>query len=263
MLYALDRVAATCIRAQIAHRAVQQVVRSSSNRAAVTKGFDEQRLQEGSTSTIGRRENCDAVQGTRTPSSASTGWLRTVKIPGIIPGIRKVAKNMMQRSDAAWTKLFPTYISHGEANIVKQGLELRSSWLFREHTLTKTGNNVRLENVKSLDLIRKGRLSDVVWTDKIFTAAVAHDSENHRQQLLSPTWKKSRTRRIRSRTLFLKSMVVWAGMTSEGKTLFVFVDKNARINSDVYQNVILDGNLILLAKNIFREKGLFFSRTVR
>lgn len=38
-------------------------------------------------------------------------------------------------------------------------------------------------------------------------------------------------------------MVVWAGMTSEGKTLFVFVDKNARINSDVYQNVILDAGL--------------------
>uniref|UniRef100_A0A1I7UKB4 Metallophos domain-containing protein n=1 Tax=Caenorhabditis tropicalis TaxID=1561998 RepID=A0A1I7UKB4_9PELO len=39
--------------------------------------------------------------------------------------------------------------------------------------------------------------------------------------------------------LFPKSVIVWAGSTSEGNVPLVFIDRNVKINSDVYQKMAL------------------------
>ncbi|UYV75058.1 RECK [Cordylochernes scorpioides] len=98
----------------------------------------------------------------------------------------------------------------------------------------------RLDKAKNLfSMIRVGRLSDIVWTDeKIFTVEVAHNSQNH-HQLLPPENKASRKRRMQTRLKLPKSVMVWAGVTSEGKTPLVFFDQNFKLDSQVYQDIIL------------------------
>ncbi|XGW14325.1 hypothetical protein V3C99_000557, partial [Haemonchus contortus] len=65
--------------------------------------------------------------------------------------------------------------------------------------------------------------------------------------------KNSRKRRVKTISLFPKSVMVWAGITSEGKIPLVFVDKNIKINSETYQNVILRDTLLPWARSHFGE----------
>uniref|UniRef100_A0A7I4YY70 Transposase n=1 Tax=Haemonchus contortus TaxID=6289 RepID=A0A7I4YY70_HAECO len=121
--------------------------------------------------------------------------------------------------------------------------------------LSEAAQKNRLEKCqKHLAAVRAGRLSDIVWTDeKIFTVEVAHSGQNQRQ-LLPRAEKNSRKRRVKTRSLLPNSVMVWAGITPEEKTPLVFVDKNIKINSETYQNVILRGTLLPWARNHFGER---------
>ncbi|XGW04038.1 hypothetical protein V3C99_015295, partial [Haemonchus contortus] len=133
-----------------------------------------------------------------------SGRPRTVNVPRI----RKVIKKRISRND----------------DIVKCELDFHSYRFFRGQMLSEAAKKNRLEKCqKLLAAVRAGRLSDIVWTDeKVFTVEVAHNSQNQRQ-LLPRAEKNSRKRRVKTRTLFPKSVMVWAGITSEGKTPLVFV----------------------------------------
>ena len=50
------------------------------------------------------------------------------------------------------------------------------------------------------------------------------------------------------------SVMVWAGVTSEDKTLLVFIDTNVKINSEVYRKVVLVDNSLPRAKRHFAQR---------
>uniref|UniRef100_A0A8R1I2D3 HSNSD domain-containing protein n=1 Tax=Caenorhabditis japonica TaxID=281687 RepID=A0A8R1I2D3_CAEJA len=88
------------------------------------------------------------------------------------------------------------------------------------------------------------RVSDVIWTDeKIFTIEPLPNRQNQRQ-LLSKDDSMSPKRRLAHNRLFPKSVMVWAGITATGKTPLVFIERNVKINSEVYQKIVLMDNLL-------------------
>ena len=80
-------------------------------------------------------------------------------------------------------------ISRGSVqNIVKCELGIRSYRLLQEHTLTDKTKKNMLECAKKLGChLRAGPLLNVLFTDEIFTAEAAPNSQNHRQLLLPLT----------------------------------------------------------------------------
>lgn len=85
-------------------------------------------------------------------------------------------------------------------------------------------------------LVAAGRLNRVLFTDeKIFTIERHHNSQNHRQLLR----RKGLAAKLIERSHFPRSVMVWGGICATGKTPLVFIDRNVKINANVYQNVIL------------------------
>ncbi|CAP30671.1 Protein CBG11256 [Caenorhabditis briggsae] len=101
-------------------------------------------------------------------------------------------------------------------SIVKKDLGLNSYRLLRGQYLTEQSKKNRLEKAKKLlDALKVRRLSEVIWTDeKIFTVEPLPNRQNARQ-LLSKDEAKSPKRRLAYKRLFPKSVMVWAGLTSE------------------------------------------------
>ncbi|UYV68186.1 hypothetical protein LAZ67_5003296 [Cordylochernes scorpioides] len=144
----------------------------------------------------------------------------------------------------------------GVQNIVKRKLGLRSYPLHRGQTFFEAVMKDHLDKAKKLlSKIRVGRLSDIVWTDeKIFTVEVA---QNHRQ-LLPPGNKASRKSGVHTRLKFPKSIIVWARVISEGKTPLVFIDRNVKIYSQVYQDVIQRDFLLPWARQYLNSRNIVF-----
>ncbi|UYV67036.1 hypothetical protein LAZ67_4003714 [Cordylochernes scorpioides] len=74
---------------------------------------------------------------------------------------------------------------------------------------------------------------------------------NQHTPLLLQEDKASRKRRVHTRLKLSKSVMVWVEVTSEGKTPLVFIDRNIKIDSQVYQDVILRDCLLPWARQHF------------
>uniref|UniRef100_A0A2Q4SN30 HTH luxR-type domain-containing protein n=1 Tax=Caenorhabditis japonica TaxID=281687 RepID=A0A2Q4SN30_CAEJA len=130
-------------------------------------------------------------------------------------------------------------------SIVKNDLKLKSYKLRRGQYLSDKSKAMRLEKCrKLLQHFQVRRVSDVIWTDeKIFTIEPLPNRQNQRQ-LLSKDHSMSPKRRLAHNRLFPKSVMVWAGITATGKTPLVFIERNVKINSEVYQKIVLMDNLL-------------------
>lgn len=166
--------------------------------------------------------------------------------------MRDIIKKRIKRNDElSLNKMAAELkISRGSLqNIVKNELKLRSYRLRQGQYLTDAAKANRLQKCKNLlKFFQVRRFEDVLWTDeKVFTVEVAHNSQNHRQ-LLSPTLKNTLARKIRTRTHFPKSLMVWGGITATSKTPLIFIEKNVKINAQVYQEVIIKKAVIPWSK---------------
>uniref|UniRef100_A0A8R1E9D3 HTH luxR-type domain-containing protein n=2 Tax=Caenorhabditis japonica TaxID=281687 RepID=A0A8R1E9D3_CAEJA len=130
-------------------------------------------------------------------------------------------------------------------SIVKNDLKPKSYKLRRGQYLSDKSKAMRLEKCrKLLQHFQVRRVSDVIWTDeKIFTIEPLPNRQNQRQ-LLSKDDSMSPKRRLAHNRLFPKSVMVWAGITATGKTPLVFIERNVKINSEVYQKIVLMDNLL-------------------
>lgn len=146
-------------------------------------------------------------------------------------------------------------------NIVKNDLKMHSYHLLRGQFLTKKNKESRLDKAKKLLKILKVRLiSDVIWSDeKIFTIEPIPNRQNHRQ-LLPKDQAKSPKRKMVYNKLFPKSVMVWAGFTSEGKVPLVFIDRNVKINSEVYQKCVLKDVLLPWVTSHFGQRPFIFQQ---
>ncbi|CAS00634.1 Protein CBG27172 [Caenorhabditis briggsae] len=156
---------------------------------------------------------------------------------------RGIIKKRITRNDAVSMNQMASSLGiprQSVQSIVKKDLGLNSYRLLRGQYLTEQSKKNRLEKAKKLlDALKVRRLSEVIWTDeKIFTVEPLPNRQNARQ-LLSKDEAKSPKRRLAYKRLFPKSVMVWAGLTSEGKVPLVFIDRNVKINSDVYQKLVL------------------------
>ena len=166
--------------------------------------------------------------------------------------MRKIIKQRIDRNDERSLNQMAKElkISRGSVqNIVKKKLGLRSYRLSKGQFLTDELKASRLQKSKHLlQFFKTARIEDVLWSDeKIFTIEVAHNPQNHRQ-LMAPDQKKTLKRKIRTRALFPKGLMVWGGVTAKAKTPLVFIDKNVKINAKVYQNKVLHKVVIPLQR---------------
>ena len=150
-------------------------------------------------------------------SAMKISWIRRV-----------IKKRIIQNVGISLNKIASDLdISRGSVqNIVKCELGLRSYRLLQRHTLTDKAEKNRLERAKKLLChLRTGRLYNILFTDeKIFTMEAAPNSQDH-QQLLSTSGRNSGKRRIRTRTLFPKSVMVWGGICATGRLRPFFFSK--------------------------------------
>ena len=84
-----------------------------------------------------------------------------------------------------------------------------------------------------------GRHRSILFTDeKIFTVERCHNHQNDRI-LLQKGSSTSPDASTITRNHFPSHVMVWAGVTANGKTPLVFVDKGVKINAQFYQQQIL------------------------
>lgn len=111
-------------------------------------------------------------------------------------------------------------ISRGSLqSIVKNDLKLFSYRLLNGQVLTDKAKHNRKEKCKKLlAFLTVRRLAETLWTDeKVFPVEVAKNPQNHRQ-IISPAQKNTRKRKVATRSLFPKSLMVWGGISATGKT---------------------------------------------
>ncbi|XGW28476.1 hypothetical protein V3C99_008332 [Haemonchus contortus] len=137
-----------------------------------------------------------------------------------VPRMRKVIKKRISLEDEVRMNKIASdlHISRRSVqNIVECELDFYSYRLIRGQMLSKAAKKNRSKKCQELlAAVRASLVSDIVWTDeKIFTVEVTHNGQNQRQ-LLFRAEKNSRKRRAKTRSLFLTSVTVWAGITSEG-----------------------------------------------
>lgn len=160
-----------------------------------------------------------------------------------VPRIRNIIKKRINRNDGLSMNKVASDLQIARStvqNIVKKEFGFRSYRLLTGQTLTDNAMINRAQKArKLLRTLTSRRLDKVLFTDeKVFTVEVAKNPQNHRQ-LLSSVDKNSRKRRIRTRTLFPKSVMVWGGICATGKTPLVFIKKGVKINAAYYQDEIL------------------------
>lgn len=121
--------------------------------------------------------------------------------------------------------------------IVKQDLLLRSYKLQKAHLLTEAMKETRLERCKPLKRrFAAGRHRSILFSDeKIFDIEQCYNRQNSRMWSAEPP---SPDDRIVARSQKPKSVMVWAGVTHDGKTPLVFIPEGVKVNQDVYRAML-------------------------
>ncbi|EYB95186.1 hypothetical protein Y032_0163g3510 [Ancylostoma ceylanicum] len=103
-------------------------------------------------------------------------------------------------------------------------------------------SQARLEKCRRLRKIFKVcGIEDVPWTDeKNFAIEVAYNSQNE-SRLISPSQRHSSDceRRVVTKSLFARRVMVWEGVTAKAKTPLVFIEENFEIDAKFYQDKTL------------------------
>lgn len=109
--------------------------------------------------------------------------------------------------------------------------------------------------------LRRGLIQDVNWTDyNIFAVKVIRNSQNH-LELLVLTEVKFQKRRTQSKALYLKSLIVCAGLTAEAKKApLAFIQKSVKINAEVYRNKVYKKVLLPWINSNFNNRQMILQQ---
>jgi len=109
-------------------------------------------------------------------------------------------------------------------------------------------------------LVAAGRVKNVLFSDeKIFTVQRHHNIQNDRI-LLKKGSAYYLAKKIVTRSLFPKSVMVWAGITADGKTPLVFVERGVKINAEIYQENILRKVLLPWSQKHYGNRSWTFQQ---
>jgi len=138
--------------------------------------------------------------------------------------------------------------------IAKRNLGLKPYKIHKAHELTVTQKKNRLLRSKQLlQRAANGEFKKTVFTDeKIFTVQQVLNKQNDRVWAASKSSCDSKKFQA-SRRQGPPSVMVWAGITQDGRTPLVFVPDGCKINAETYRNLILEQGLKPWADSHFRN----------
>ena len=178
------------------------------------------------TKSIEDRKRCGRPRSVTTPAMVKKVKLRITRNPN--RSMRKMAKEMK--------------VSEGSIrNIVKNELELKSLKRHHAHQLTVQTKKLRLQRCKAmLQRFTQSETENILFSyEKIFTIEAVSNRQNDR--ILAPNVGSIADEvRIIPHSRRPKSVMVWAGISTHGRTKLIFVPDGVKINSQTYQDLILE-----------------------
>jgi inhibitor of nuclear factor kappa-B kinase subunit alpha len=174
---------------------------------------------------------------------------------------RKRIKGRIQRNPKLSTRKLAksTGVSRSSVQrILKNHLGLKAFKLQKAHLLTDTMKATRLKMCKALKRrFAAGRHKSILFSDeKLFTIEQSHNHQNDRIWAIEVPLQD----KLVNRSQKPKSVMVWAGVTSNGKTPLIFVEEGVKINQKIYQEQILESKLLPWAQGHFKEENWAFQQ---
>jgi inhibitor of nuclear factor kappa-B kinase subunit alpha len=129
-------------------------------------------------------------------------------------------------------------------NVVKKQLHMKPYKLKKGHILTDSAKQTRLVRCRALKArFAGGRHRNIIFSDeKLFT--IEQHFNPHNDRILAKTGADIPAKlKIVPRQGHPPSVMVWAAVSSTGRTPLTFVEQGVKINATVYQEYILDGVL--------------------
>jgi inhibitor of nuclear factor kappa-B kinase subunit alpha len=171
------------------------------------------------------------------------------------PNLIKAIKARFKRNPARSVRKVAREMKISETTmrrLVSNNLQLRSYKLRKGHMLNARQRQARLEKCKRLLLrFNDEDVEKIIFSDeKMFNVEMSWNAQNNRiyatQRSDIPI-----SAQIRQRTSHPASVMVWAGVSMNGKTDLVFVDKGIKIKSQNYIDDILEPHLIPCGEQLF------------
>ena len=120
-------------------------------------------------------------------------------------------------------------------------LKMSSFTVQKRQTLSAAVKQKKLERSKVLlKKFRSGMAGAIVWSDeKIFTVKFAHNQRNDR--IIGRNIKEiPYNQKTMYQTMKPTSIMVWATVSKTWRSLLIFIDQSAKINTKYYVENILD-----------------------
>ena len=142
--------------------------------------------------------------------------------------------------------------------MIKNDLQLKPYKLQEAHLLTEAMMATRLQRCKALKRrFAAGRHRSILFSDeKIFTIEQFHNHQNDRIWSSKAPLKE----KIVGRSQKPKSIMVWAGVTYNGKTPLVFIDEGVKVNQELYLTQILQQKLVPWTAEHFGDQKFTFQQ---
>ncbi|PIC23776.1 hypothetical protein B9Z55_017354 [Caenorhabditis nigoni] len=177
--------------------------------------------------------------------------------------VRAVKERIRRNPERSMRRLATDFkMSEGSMrNIVKKRLGLTPYKITKGAFLTEKNKKLRLQKAKQLlRCTRLGTHMKTLFTDeKIFTVEANKNGQNHR--ILAKDIKSACQRgKILNRTSHPVSVMVFAGVTANGKTPLVFVDLGAKINKEYYIKRILEDEVLPWSQAHFGNQHWVFQQ---
>ncbi len=149
--------------------------------------------------------------------------------------------------------------------IVQKRLGIRSYVFATGHDLSDPKKRqVRVDCCKKL--LKEKNFGRILFSDeKVFTVLPPLNRRNSRilgrskagrcRIVSSFLWLHFQVKRINARVMKPMSIMVWAGITSKGKTELVFVPPGTEINAKYYQEEVVKKFAVPLKPKIFQQDG--------
>ncbi|XP_017478987.1 PREDICTED: uncharacterized protein LOC108368613 [Rhagoletis zephyria] len=189
--------------------------------------------------------------------ASGRGRKRTVNTPRI----PQIIKKRVQRNSRLSMRKIARETGIGRETvrlIAKKELHIKPYKIPRAQLLTDENKKVRLERCRQiLRRAANARWDKILFTDeKLCTIEQVHSRQNDR------IWSAQApgSSHIIEHRQNLKSVMVWAGICSSGKTPLIFVDQGVKINREVYRRNILEAVVLPWAQEHFGEQEWTFQQ---
>jgi transposase len=143
--------------------------------------------------------------------------------------------------------------------ILKKNLKLKPYKNQKRQLLTNAVKDARFKRCKQLKkrFVANSHRQIVFSDEKLFTIEQAQNQQNDRTWKSKPPQKEDR---IVSRTQKPKSVMVWAGITHNGKTPLIFLEQGQRLNHESYIEQVLKNVLLPWAQKHFGDSKWTFQQ---